>query len=164
MPVLWNPESEYHKEMRKWDQPNYNPANHPYPKMLYKAHRTANGKWATFEPRPFARDFYEDKDWERACAQADQFSSQCQRIVNGEEEHGKARDEGWMDTQSEAVQHQMDLQKMISTAAAERAYQDKNMGEGAKAEVKAAEESHFGHMPEIPERKIRRRGRKPKVA
>lgn len=164
MPVLNNPNSNYAKEVAKFEQSGYDPTQHPYPKMLYRAQRDSGGKWVTFEPLPLARHFRDDQDWNRACDEVRAFNRSCQMVVQDEDEARVAKNngQGWRETQAQAVEFQHSLQKDISTAAAERAASDEKMSPNAQAEAKAHEEETFGHQPEIPEKK--RRGRPRKVA
>jgi len=160
------------KEEAKWEQferdvprglkPG-NPYTHrPYPWMLYKAAQMPNGKWAIAMERPLFFGFRDANEWQRACEMADKFTFDCQRTVQTAEEHARAREEGWRDTPGEAMEFRAALDKAIGDGAAVRNYEDRNMSEKAKAERDAAEAEHFGHLGEIPEKPIRRRGRPPK--
>ena len=171
MPQLHNPESEFVKEMAKWEQrpseytvgglrPGRPFTGEIYPRMMYMAHQGSNGKWAVSGEQPSRFLFPDDNSWDRACQEAIRFSESCQRIVYDESEYRKARDDGWRDNPTEAMEFRDSLEKAISTAAAERNYRDRNMSENAKAEVAAAEAEHFGHLPEIPEKPKRGRPRK----
>ena len=61
---------------------------------------------------------------------------------------------------TEAQEHADALQKAIGDAAAERNWQDRNMGERAKAESAKVEEEHFGHLGEIPAKPLPPKRRK----
>lgn len=174
MPVLFNPNSEFAKEMAKWEQfpsqwtaGGLQPGNpprgvRPYPRMLYCAHRNPSGQWAVSMDPPSRFGFRDENEWDRACQDAQRFTESCQKIVPNEEEHRKAREsgEGWRDHPKEAMEFREALEKAIGDAAAERNWRDRNMGEKAKAESAAAEAEHFGHLPEIPEQPVvKRRGR-----
>jgi len=173
MPILYNPNSAYAKEMAKWEQfpsewtigglkPGNPPTRRPYPRMLYKASQTSSGKWATSLAPPSRFGFRDENEWDRACQEAHRFNESNQKIVANEAEHRKAEEsgEGWRDSQKEAMEFREALESAIGRAAAERNWQDRNMGEKAKAESAAAEAEHFGHLPEIKEKPRRGRPRK----
>lgn len=175
MPILPNPQSEYSKEMARWEQrpSEYTIGSQPgnpfrfqfFPAMVYKADRLpGSGKWACSAPAPSRFAFTNDNEWARACQEADAFTVSCQKIVNNEEEHKRALEsgEGWRNSPKEALEWRERLEKQIGDAAAERNFRDRNMSEKALAEVEKAEAEHFGHLPEIPEQPRRRRGRSPK--
>lgn len=166
MAILINPESESAKELARWEQHQsqytiggLKPGN-PYvyrefPKMMYLARQIpGNGKWATSQEAPAFFGFRDQNEWDRACQQAMQFTTSCQRTVNDDRERERARNEGWRDTPQEAVEFREALDKAIGDAAAERNYRDKSMSEKALAESAAAEAEHFGHLPEIPEKPV----------
>lgn len=148
------------QEAAKWEKP-YQFV--PYPAMMYRAQRLpGNGKWATAAPLPQRYAFSREEDWAFAKMQAEAFTRECQRVVNDDRERRAALDtgEGWQDTPQEAIDWQLNLEKLMGQEAAERAYRDRNMSEGAKAESAAAEAEHFGHLPSIPEKPRRGRPRK----
>jgi hypothetical protein len=160
---LVNPESEETKEMAKWEQfpskwtlgsaPGNPWTMRAYPWMLYKAKQLPNGKWSVAEEPPAYFGYRDAQEWDRACQGAAAFTASCQRTVNSEAEHQKARAEGWRDNPTEAMELVEVLNTGLSDAAAERNYQDRNMSEKAKAEVAKVEADHFGHLGEIPEQK-----------
>lgn len=170
---LVNPESPHTKEMVKWEQfpsrwtQGAAPGNpwkfRAYPAMLYQARQLPNGKWAVADTPPQFFGFRDAQEWDRACQQTARFNESCQRTVQNEAEHARAREEGWRDTPQEAMEFREKLDKMIGDAAAERNARDRNMSEKALAESARAEAEHFGHLPEIPEQPTKKRGRKPKA-
>ncbi len=133
----------------------------PYPRMLYMARQTQNGKWTLCLDRPERYDYPTENQWDMAMQKYRAFAESCLRLVANEREHEAARADGWRDSAAEALAYREEQQKAIGQAAAERAYEDRNMGDLAKAEAEAAEKEHFGHLAEIPEKK--RRGRPPKA-
>ena len=168
MAILIDTDSEEAKERRKWEQhPSpYGPPGNPYrfrafPAMLYRARQIppgmpGAGKWATGLERPSRHWFPSPEAWDRACQEIDSFARSTQITVNDEAEYKRARAEGWCDSAPEAEQAALAAQQELSTLAAHRAYEDRNMSEGAKAEAAAAEAEHFGHRPAIPEQPSRR--------
>jgi hypothetical protein len=152
------------KELSKWEQPY---VYRPYPKMMYKAqHLPGSGRFATAADQPAYYGFRDGAEWDRACQAAESFTRSCQKIVNDEKEHKDALNsrEGWRNTPQEAVEFAEARWKTEGNEAGERNYRDRNMSDKAKAESEAAEKAHFGHLPEIPEKKRRGRARKSDAA
>ena len=135
-----------------------------YPRMLYKAQRDPDqgGKWAVFREVPNQYGFRDPQEWQRAVASAEYFGRSCQMTVNSEDEHARAKAQGWSDSSIEAMEYVTAERAAIGEIAAQRAYEDRNLSENAKAEAAAAESEHFGHLPAIPEKPKARRGRPPK--
>jgi hypothetical protein len=175
MPILIDTDSAEAKERRQWEQyPSaYGPPGNPYrfrpfPAMLYRAQQIpagfpGAGKWVTGMDRPSKFHFRSTDEWGAACEAVESFARGCQIVVNDEAEYKRARADGWCDSPKEAEAAAIEEQNRISTAAAERAYADRNMGEKAKAEAAEYEAENFGHHPEIPVQP-KRRGRKPAEA
>ena len=177
--VVVVPGSNYAKEMEKFEQfpskfgsrPGNPYAYRPFPKMLYRAEHW-NGKATCMAAEPNPVEYSDPREWERHQELARRFTEKCQRIVNDEREMQAAMENGWREGPLEAVEYLLGRDKDVSTATAHRHFEDRNMSEKAKAEIKAAEEEAGGaHIPEIPAKPIRRRGRpkgsknrKPKVA
>lgn len=173
MAILIDPNTPQAKEAAKWEQhhtqhtigsqPGHPYVYREYPRMLFKAARLSNGKWAVAEPEPRPFGFRDANEYDRACMEARAFTSSCQCEVRDDAEK-KARTEsgeGWRESASEALAWREALEKEISTAAAESAYQDRNMGEQARAERakferEKSEAGILGHTPEIPDSKKRR--------
>src|SRR5439155_591094 len=149
-PFIVNSDDATAKEKAKWEQHHtqftmggLQPGNpyvyRPFPAMMFRARQIppgfpGAGKDAVSIPEPGNFGFRDQNEWDRACQAARNFTTSCQRIVGDEREHDLARSEGWRDTPTEAQEHADALQKAISDAAAERNWQDRNMGERAKAE------------------------------
>lgn len=127
----WPDSSGYAQAMRAAEQPNYDPRNHPYPWMLCKAGRPEEGgPLRVLETR----------------------------TVQNEEEHKRARAEGFMDNPKEAVAYADHLDTWIATAAAHRAYEDKRLSEKAQREAHDAEEAAgLDHLPAIPEQRLEKK-------
>src|SRR5262245_3366616 len=86
-----------------------------------------------------------------------------QRIVGSEAEERAATDTGWLPTSTRAYEAESARQEALGTAAAERAGGDRRLSAKARAEAQALDETTVRHLPEIPERPRKRRGRKPRV-
>ena len=82
---------------------------------------------------------------------AESFNRGCQRIVNSPQELQAARESGWHVTQAEALEAFERRERSKADMAAHRAYEDRNMSESAKAEIKAAEDATPEHVAEVPE-------------
>lgn len=139
------PESAYAQERAKWENRPW--VNRPYPKMLYMA-REHNGKFVLGLPHD------------------ENFAATCQTVVQNEFEEQQKIDEGWRVKPHEAIQHQLNLLRMISDAAAERHYSDSKMSPKAQAEAKAADDATEHQLPEVPVARTVKRGpgRPPKNA
>lgn len=140
------------KEVLKFEQPNYNPAANPYPKMLYKAARNPSGKVRVMENAiDFAGTIWKDAELSKEQDRIEFFNRQNQFTVKSEEEHKKALNEGWRNHPDDAIKHYEERERAIGNAAAERAHSDSKMSEKAQAEAKAVDDSTEHHVAEIPE-------------
>ena len=135
--------SPYAQEMRGWETrnriPGYDPKNHPYPRMLYRASRHLNA-----EGVPVGKLLVVDPEDEA-------FSRRNYFTVASEQEHRRALAEGWSDSVEDALKRATRDEDSLSVAAAHRLYEDKRLSETARAEARAADEEAFEHLPEIPE-------------
>ena len=122
MPMMIPPNSKLGEEMKKWEKPY---RYEQFPQMLYRATKRADGVIVLDE-------------------------RQCMRIVKSEGERQEAFEAGWRANPKEAMDLAWSREKSISDAAAHRAYEDRNMSEGAKAEAKAVEDSTIEHVAEVP--------------
>jgi len=143
--MVISPESELGKEMAKWNKPYH---YEPFPKMLYRANRRPDGKPSVGEAL--------DSFFGGQPGAAELFSNTCQMIVQDERERTKYLEMGWRETQAEAMDLFEMQQVRVSDSAAHRAHEDRNMGEKAQVEAKAAEEATMEHVAEVPRQPIRR--------
>lgn len=141
--ITFSPQSEYAKEMAKWEahHTQYGPPGRPYvfreyPAMLYKPTRDAMGK-VSFESR-LANDENERADLERL------------GFVHGGQ--GKAL---------EALEAR---EFEVAELAANRAFNDRKLSPEAQAEAARIDASTSQHLAEIPEAPVKRRGRPRKSA
>lgn len=86
------------------------------------------------------------------------------KIVNDEGQERIACGQGWSVTQEDALASVFEQQREFARLAANRAYNDKWMSDGAKAEARAVDESTIEHLPVIPETPIRKRRTKAEMA
>lgn len=148
MSVLYPPETEFAKERVKWESQNSEMGKaqrpyvyRPYPAMIYKAGRPANGLGAHIIVE--------------------------EMVVGSEQEFDNHRSRGFRATPNEAIDYLVQQQDEFSRLAAELNHEQKNkLGERASAEVDEARAQHVGavsgHMPMVPETPIKNRGRKAK--
>lgn len=135
MGIVRTGESEYDKELRKWDLPkreggmNAN-GMEPYPVMLYKAVERENGKVVCGDPLD------------------EQFTARCQTIVFSPSEEQRAREQGWRESPKAALAHHEAIQQEIAQAAAEAAHAAQRMSEKARTERKGREDATHRHVTE----------------
>ena len=154
--------SDLGKEVMKHERPaSYRPENNPYPRMMYKAHRNSKGKIACFEDTPLPHAF-DPAALNREYDRVQYFDRKCQLEVKTFEDHMEAKNQGWRDHPTEAIEYAETLEKDVSRAAAERAYADSKMSEQAQAEAAEVDASTEFHVPFIPEKN--KGGRPRKVA
>ena len=161
------PGSKLALEMQKFEQfPSAwgpNPGN-PYkyrefPKMMFKAQKI-NGKPFVMMPDPQRFDYRSRDEFKAAHEQKARFDADCQRIVQDDAERSRAIEDGWRDTPDEAIAFVNARDDQVSQATAEREYADRNVSDAAKKEIRAAKDAVGNeHLPEIPEKPVRRRGR-----
>lgn len=171
--MIINPHSALGKELRKWEQHRTelvprgtNPGNpyvfRPYPKMLYKAQRHANGQFVCMPPPPHPYDYEKPEQHQQAILAWESFCRSCYRPVSDEGQERLVRGQGWADDPTKAMALHEQEQQAIGNAAAEAAFSAQRMTEKARAEVKAADESTHQHVTDVVGVPKKRRGRKPK--
>lgn len=146
MGVQYTPESGHAKEMAKYEQrptpevpsplTRAQGGNYPYqyeefPKMLFRAERRPTGP-------PKIAGYIE---------------------AGNEHEQDRYLGEGWSKTQEDALAAIAREDTMIAELAANRAFNERTMGERARAEAAAADEATAKHLPSVPETPIRRTAR-----
>ena len=155
MPVVINPESEYGKELARW---NVKRPFSAFPRMLYMARKRPDGVVSVCETNDA---LFTGPDRVAHPGAAEAFNATCQKTVNSEAEMAFALEQGWRATPKEALERFEAKERSIGDVAAHRAYEDRNMSDAAKAEAKAVEDSTPEHVAEIP---VKRRGRPRKQA
>jgi hypothetical protein len=155
MAIIHNPESEYSRELAKWNTEKrhggFRPNGHEeFPKMMYQARERENGKVMCGDPLAATGD-----------AVGEAFSRSCQTVVNDQGEMDESLKKGWYDTPDLALAGYEDNQKSMADIAAMRHFSDQRMSETAQAEAKTAEDATHRHIPSIPA--PRKRGRPRKV-
>lgn len=138
-----NRESSLGKELLKWERPaDYNPANHPFPRMLYRAQHRADGRRSVGEVLDSVCGGYPGA--------AEQWSRRCQLTVNDEAEMSKAFESGWRATPQEALEYLEARDNAASNATAERHASDSRMSEKAQREAAEADSKTLKQLPELP--------------
>ena len=132
MGIQINPESEYAKELARWNTPKrdggFGPDGfEPYPRMVYRTVEI-HGKAVVGDPTDETVD------------------KRCQLIVRSEGEFDRAVADGWRATPTEALAHAEAVQIAISTAAAEAAFAAQGMTKRAQAERAALEATTHKHV------------------
>lgn len=160
MAVVYTQESEYKKELDRWNTPKRLGGFAPdgfeaFPQMLYKAHANPahGGKTMCGDPMAAVGD-----------PGAETFSRKCQLIVRDESERDRALSDGWSLTPNEALEAHETAQQGVARAAAEEAFRVKRMSDKAEHEFHAAQDAAdgFEHVPD-PAPPKRKPGRPRKV-
>jgi len=141
--LQWTPESDYVKELAKWEQrptelvsagmlqalgKPISPPYQEFPKAMYRAIAATGG--------PAINGFMVAHD-----------ASQ-ERLLTGQ---------GWSSSQDAAIELVHAADRAMAQAAAERAFSDRVMGEKARLEAQRVDDSTPAHVPEIPHTPIRKR-------
>lgn len=153
-PHLISATTEVGKELMKFERKaDYNPRNHQFPKMLYRAYKGGDGVVRCMDGMPNQGLYPNGEAYRRACQSVDEFNISCQMEVGSAEEQTKAEAEGWRESPSEASEAIFKQERDIAEAASWRLKQDQNRSEKAQAEVAAAEASTPEILAEIPTRR-----------
>ena len=155
MAIIHNPDSEYSREMTKWNTQKRHGgmgANgyEPFPKMVYQARARENGKVMCGDPLAAVGD-----------AVGEAFARSCQQIVQNQEELDKSVKQGWYDTPDLAMAGYEVAQRSMADIAAMRHFTDQRMGQTAQAEAKVADDATHEHLPSLP---IKRKAGRPRKA
>lgn len=95
----------------------------------------------------------EDNARSLAILKAERKKLEAVKTVHDGDELARALATGWYEGPEGAAKAKQAAQDAIALAAAERAYDDRNMGEKAKAEIDAFDEQSDDFVAVIPERK-----------
>ena len=135
----------------------------PEPSARARAIAPSDAPTATNMPIPSYFGFKDEGEWNRAVEQAEHFRTSCEKIANDETERARLLEEGYRDEPAQAVEFMLERDRKIGNETAEGNYRDRLMSEKALAEKAQVEADTFGHVPEIPEKPIKKRGRPPKA-
>lgn len=147
---------------------DYGKAGAMYPTTLFRAERIppglpGAGKFSVACAEPTRHGYRDADEWNAARQEAQRFTESCNRIVHDEDQHVKAKGQGWCDSPQDALALAERGRLDIGDIAGARNYEDRNRGEKAQAEIAAAEAGHFGHLPVIEQQPIVRRVKKEKA-
>ena len=156
MAIIHNPDSEYSREMTKWNTQKRHGgfgANgyEPFPKMVYQARARENGKIMCGDPLAAVGD-----------AVGEAFARSCQQIVQNQEELDKSVKQGWYDTPDLAMAGYEMAQRSMADIAAMRHFADQRMSAPAQMEAKMADDATHEHLPSIPSTPVLRKRGRPK--
>jgi len=142
--------SEMGKELLKFEQPGYNPANHQFPTTMFKAFKREDGVVKCMDTAPSPYGWINEDQYNREVARVEAFNRQCQKVIMDESSSKAAMAEGWRNSPKEAMEAHEQLERWIGDEAARRAHQDRLMSDAAKAEIAKAEDATPEHVAEIP--------------
>jgi hypothetical protein len=91
-------------------------------------------------------------------ARAEKAVVDATKIVASESECAEALSGWWRESPEAAERAKEEHATLVARQAAERAYEDRHLGEKARAELAAVDAAHEGHLVEVPEAP-RKRGR-----
>ena len=155
MGIVHNPDSDYARELEKWNQPTTNGGFsaarfEEYPLMVYKAFQRENGKVMCGDPRASVGD-----------AEGEAFSRSCQLVVKSNEERDRALADGWSASPDQALEKfERDMQS-IAEVTAQRHFADQGLSDLAKAEATTADAATHAQVPAVPITPITRKRVRP---
>ncbi len=160
MPIIIPHDSEWGKELAKWEQhrtkyvgDEQQPGNpytfRPYPMALYRAAKTPNGKVVCMQADPDPVQYPDDKALERAQREVAAFNQRCFMKVGNDEEERRAKNDGWRNTPAEALAQFEAREQEIARASAEALHAAQGMSGKAKDELAAAGEETHEHVTDV---------------
>jgi len=156
MAIVHNPDTDYAREMEKWNQPTNNGGFgaarfEEYPLMLFKAFQRDNGRVMCGDPLATVGD-----------AEGEAFSRSCQLIVRNDDERDRALGEGWSKGPDTAIEKfERDMQS-IAEVTAQRHFADQGISDLAKAEATQADAATHEQVPAVPVTPIKRKRGRPR--
>ena len=158
MAIVHNPDSDYAREVEKWNQPTTNGGFgaarfEEYPLMVFKAFKRDNGRVMCGDPLATVGD-----------AESEAFSRSCQLIVRNNDERDRAMDDGWSVAPDKAIEkYELDM-RYIAEVTAQRHFADQGLSDLAKAEATQADAATHEQVPAVPITPVKRkRGRPRKI-
>jgi len=158
MAIVHNPDSDYAREVEKWNQPTNNGGFgaarfEEYPLMLFKAFKRENGRVMCGDPLATVGD-----------AEGEAFSRSCQLIVRNNDERDRAMADGWSVAPDKAVKKFEHDMRLIAEVTAQRHFADQGLSDLAKAEATQADAATHEQVPAVPITPVKRkRGRPRKI-
>lgn len=123
---------------------------HPYPRDMYSPDYPAAREALTRAQRIPARSM-ETGERDAAVIQAERELRLAVMSVGDEAQESDAKNRGWSNTPDEAKAACERRARGVAQAAAEANYDDRHLGEKARAEREAIDADHDGHLVEVPE-------------
>ena len=155
MGIVHNPDSDYARELQKWNEPTTNGGFgaarfEEYPLMVFKAFQRENGKVMCGDPLATVGD-----------AEGEAFSRSCQLIVKNNDERDRAMGDGWSIAPDKAIEKfERDMQS-IAEVTAQRHFADQGLSDLAKAEATKADAATHAQVPAVPITPITRKRVRP---
>ena len=155
MGIVHNPDSDFARELEKWNQPTTNGGFgaarfEEYPLMVYKAFQRENGKVMCGDPRASVGD-----------ADGEAFSRSCQLVVQSNDERDRALSDGWSASPDQALEKfERDLQS-IAEVTAQRHFADQGLSDRAKTEAQQADDATHAQVPAVPITPVKRKRVRP---
>ena len=151
MAIVHNPDSDYARELEKWNQPTTNGGFGParfeeYPLMVFKAFQRENGKVMCGDPLATVGD-----------AEGEAFSRSCQLIVRSTAERDRALADGWSIAPDKAIEKFEHDMQSIAEVTAQRHFADQGLSGLAKAEAQQADAATHEQVPAVPITPIKRK-------
>ena len=156
MAIVHNPDSDYAREVEKWNQPTNNGGFgaarfEEYPLMLFKAFKRDNGRVMCGDPLATVGD-----------AEGEAFSRSCQLIVRNNDERDRAMDDGWSVAPDKAIEKFEHDLRSIAEVTAQRHFADQGLSDLAKAEAAQADAATHEQVPAVPVTPIKRKRGRPR--
>jgi hypothetical protein len=169
--VVVTPESALGKELWRWDHTTRETNPHDpaitgmrpatfqaFPKMIYKAVKTATGKVVCMPPLPQPVGFLSPNEYFQAYAQAEAIQKQCFKLVDSDEALRVAKGQGWTESPDEAIAQFEREEQALGNAAAEAAFQAQRMSDKARIEFTRAQDDTMHHVADVvPDKKKKAR-------
>jgi hypothetical protein len=156
MGIVYNPDSDYARELQKWNEPTTNGGFgaarfEEYPLMVFKAFKRDNGRVMCGDPLATVGD-----------AEGEAFSRSCQLIVRNNDERDRAMADGWSGAPDEAVKKFEHDMRLIAEVTAQRHFADQGLSDLAKAEATQADAATHEQVPAVPVTPIKRKRGRPR--
>jgi hypothetical protein len=156
MAIIYNPDSDYSREVERWNKTTHNDGFgaaqfEEYPLMVFKAFQRENGRVMCGDPSATVGD-----------AEGEAFSRSCQLIVKNDDERDRAMSEGWSEGPDKAVEKfELDM-RSIADVTAHRHFADQGLSDLAKAEATQADAATHEQVPAIPITPVKRKRGRPR--
>ena len=156
MAIVHNPDSDYSRELEKWNQPTTNGGFgaarfEEYPLMVFKAFKRDNGRVMCGDPLATVGD-----------AEGEAFSRSCQLIVRNTDERVRAMADGWSVAPDKAIEDFEHDMRSIAEVTAQRHFADQGLSDLAKDEATQADAATHEQVPAVPITPVKRKRGRPR--